>query len=357
MPPRMQADHGFMSKAKSSRDNIELATADGRRPRLGVRLLGLALVIFSIVVATYLIVAYVAYESGRTQARQQASTSRAEQINRQLELARQDLTAGSDNLARTRLEWVLSQEPGHTAATALLAEIEAAESAPTAEPTPEPVEAAAQPTPGPQIEALPELQAIRRMVTAEQWEEALSALTNFRHQHPNYERGETDRLLYDTYLALGLKYVNTDNIELGLNYFSQAERLGNLPQEAKDYRVWADLYFQAVAYSGVNWGIAGDYWRDLCAAAPFFKDSCRQLDNALVGYGDQLAYLMDWCPAASIYQEAWNRRPSENLEGKLNNARENCAMATPIPITGTVPITGTAPITDTVPPEPVEPGD
>ena len=119
---------------------------------------------------------------------------------------------------------------------------------------------------------------------AERWDEALPLLLAFQRDHPDHERGETDRLLYDTYLALGLSHINTDKIELGLNYFSLAERLGDLPQEALDYRLWADLYFQGVAYSGVNWAIAGDYWRDLCFVAPFFQDSCARLDAALVGY-------------------------------------------------------------------------
>ena len=329
---------------------------DPRRPRASVRLFGLALIIFSIVVATYLLVAYFAFESGRAMRVSQESTSRAEQIGRQVELAREDVAEGSDNLALTRLDWVLAQDPANAEAMQLRDQIAAADPEPTAAPTEPAAASEEEVTTTEEVgdeTALPELRTIRRLVATEAWEEALSALLAFRQLHPDYERVETDQLLYDTYVALGLQYVNSDKIELGLNYFSQAERLGNLPQEALDYRVWADLYFEGIAYSGVNWAIASSYWRDLCAAAPFFKDSCERLDGALENYGDQLAYLMDWCPAISIYQEAWNRRPSENLEAKLQQAREGCAAATPVPITGTVPLTGTAPITDT---PPVEPG-
>lgn len=328
--------------------------SNNRQPRLGVRLFGLALIIFSIVVATYLVVAYFAFESGRALRVEQESTARADQITHQIALAREDLGQGSDNLALTRLEWVLAQDPANAEAVALRDQIAAAGAEPTPPATEEPVVAEPESIPVEALadeDALPELRTIRRLVAGEQWEDALSALLAFRQQYPDYERAETDQLLYDTYVALGLEYVNSDKIELGLNYFSQAERLGNLPQEALDYRVWADLYFEGIAYSGVNWDIAAGYWRDLCAAAPFFKNSCDRLDEALEGYGDQLAYLMDWCPAISVYQEAWNRRPSEMLESKIYQAREGCAMATPI--TSTVPLTGTAPITDT---PPVEPG-
>lgn len=330
-----------------------------RRPRLVVRLLGLALVTFSVFVATYLIVAYFAVQSGRTLRDEQEAENRTEQIDRQLELARQNRAEGSDNLALTRVEYVLSLDPDNAGALALREELVNATPPPTAasaEPTAEatPAEDTTDVPDG--SEARPELQAIRRMVSAEQWEEALPALLTFQQLYPDYERAETNQMLYDTYIALGLKHVNSDNIELGLNYFSQAERLGDLPQEALDYRVWANLYFEGVAYSGVNWQIASGYWRDLCAAAPFFKNACNRLDVALEGYGDQLAFQMEWCPAVQVYQEAWNRRPSQDLEGKLNNAVDGCALATPVPITGTNSFTGTAPITGTTPLTPTEPG-
>ena len=152
-----------------------------------------------------------------------------------------------------------------------------------------------------------------------------------------------------TYVALGLAYANTEKVELGLNYFAQAERLGDLPPEAEEYRLWADLYFQGIAYSGVNWSIAADYWADLCAAAPFYRDACVRLDRALVGQGDTFAFYLDWCPALEIYQRAWNRQPTNTLGNKLAQARDGCAAATAVPISGTLPLTGTAPLTPTEP--------
>lgn len=328
------------------------ATSEARRPRVLVRLFGLLLILFSVFLATYLVVAYFAFESGRALQVEQETTARAEEIAHQIELAHQNIAEGSDNLAETRLEWVLAREPDNEEALALREQLVGAEAEPTEQPTSPPTEAAPAETvqeTAADTEARPELEAIRRLATAENWEQALPRLLAFQHQFPDYERGETDRLLYDTYVNLGLKHINTENIELGLNYFAQAERLGDLPQEALDYRLWADMYFRAVAYSGVNWDIASDYWRDLCSAAPFFQDSCVRFDRALVGIGDQYAYYLDWCPAISIYQEAWNRRPSELLDNKLAQARQGCAAATAIPITGTNTITGTTPLTPTEP--------
>ena len=79
------------------------------RSRLVRRLLGLALVITSVVLATYLLVAYFAFETGQAERVAQETTARDEQIERQIELARQDLAEDSAHLALTRLDWVLAQ--------------------------------------------------------------------------------------------------------------------------------------------------------------------------------------------------------------------------------------------------------
>ncbi len=333
------------------------AEPPAERSRLARRLVGLALVITSVVLATYLLVAYFAFETGSAERVTQETTARDEQIARQIELAREDLAEGSAHLALTRLDWVLTQAPDNADALALRQQAAAADVAgrtlqPTEAPQPT-TAAAAEATPAePTVEpgeTLAELQTIRRLVAAEQWEEALPLLVAFQQHFPDYRRQETDQLLYDTYVALGLAYVNTEKVELALNYFAQAERLGDLPQEAQDYRVWAELYFQGIAYSGVNWSIAADYWADLCAAAPFYRDACARLDRALVGQGDTFAFNLDWCPALEIYQRAWNRQQSNALGNKLAQAREGCAAATAVPISGTLPLTDTAPITPTEP--------
>jgi hypothetical protein len=334
----------------------------GRRPRLFVRLLGLFLVTVSIFLATYLVVAYFAYESGQAEARQQAANRRDEQVNRQIELAGQDINERNYRIALARLDFVLAEDPANARGQDLRRQVIAIEAAaavpqPTAEPleiTPEPLDQSDDTSTS---DPLPELQTIRRLNAAGQWEEALPLLIALRRQFPDYERRQTDELLYEIYLNLGFEYVNTEKIELGLNYFSQAERLGDLPQEALDYRLWAELYLQGRANFGVNYEIAAAYFRDLCPAAPFFQSSCARLYEALVGYGDQLAYNLDWCPAESVYGEAWKQRATEALTAKLAQAREGCASATPVPLTDTLPITLTGSLTTTNPITPTEPGD
>jgi hypothetical protein len=178
-----------------------------------------------------------------------------------------------------------------------------------------------------------------------QWVEAADTILAFQRRFPDYERQETNRLLYDAYVNLGLELVTGKQAELGLYYFSLAENLGNLPQEAEDYRLWAGWYLQGMAYYGVNWPVAIAYFRDLCLVAPFYQSSCDLLHRARISLGDQYAFNGDWCPAEALYREANNQQRSPGLTQKLETAALNCANATPTPavITGTLPFTQTQP--------------
>jgi len=284
---------------------------------------------------------------------EQAQTQHTEQISRQIELAQQDLNKGSLNLAQRRLEWVLEQEPDNATAVALQQQAQVGQEATRTRPTstPEPTEAPNETAVGtPPPDALPALQRLRALAEEEQWEELLPALLTFQQQQPGYEREETDQLLYDTYVNLGLAYLETEKVELGLNYLSQAETLGNLPQEALDYRYWANLHLQGMSYYGVNWSVAASNFRDLCLVAPFYQNSCGRLQESLINYGDQMAFAQEWCPAEVAYQEAFQQGRTEILGNKLAQAREGCFSATPTPsaiLTGTVPFTGTGTITET----------
>lgn len=333
---------------KSNGPQIQIDTGQPRN--LMSRIAGLVLIISAAVLGTYLVVAYFGWQSG--QQSQTATEGRDQALARQVELARQDAAQGSLDLALRRLDWVLAQESGHDAAAALRVEIEAtvqAEAAATVTPLPTaPPEATATVAVD---NSLPELQEIRALVERGAWVEALPALLGFRQRNPDLERPETDKLLYETYLNLGLEALQGDATELGLNYLAQAERLGDLPQEAQDYRYWGNLYLDGIAYYGVNWEVASYYFRDLCAAAPFFQDSCQLLNEVLIKQADQLAFAGEWCPAEAFYQELWAQNRTESLGEKLAQARENCALATPVPISGTVELSGTESITDAPPGE------
>jgi tetratricopeptide (TPR) repeat protein len=323
-----------------------------RRPFL--RILGAGLIILAALLAYYLIVVYLGWQSGQSLLRENQASQVTAQLARQVELAREDMAQGHNALALRRLEWVLAQAPDYAEAQALQRQAQTALDAlimpqappvitATATPTPAPLPT---PTPGLIEDPAAELRRIERLMTAEAWADAVSALATFQQQFPSYERPQTDALLYQAYMQLGWQLVRGENVELGLFYLEQAEKLGDLPQEALDYRYWAQLYTQGIGFYGVNWSAAAVYFRDLCLVAPFYQSSCARLYQALTAYGDQYAAMGEWCPAQALYEEARRYDSDQALLANLQAARQGCLSATPTP---SAPITGTQPLTDTEP--------
>lgn len=338
-----------------SPNNVEQPSMPPQKKRRPVRILGLLLIIFSVLVGWFLLVAFLGWQSGQ----QALVDKQEEQLNRQLTLAQENIDQANYELALTRLEWVLGRAPDSAQARQLHDQALAGLGA-TPEPTPVTAVTVTPPatrlptaTPGSIGSPNEELLRIQRLVATKFWEEALPALVAFQQQFPSYEREETDQMLYDAYLNYGLDLVRGEEVELGMYYLAQAQKLGDLPQTAKDYQTWARLYTQGISFYGVNWDASAYYFRDLCLAAPFYQSSCERLFTALVSLGDQYAFAQDWCPAQALYQEASQLQTTGELSTKRTQAQENCLLATPTPaepITGTVPITGTEPITDTAAP-------
>lgn len=335
---------------------VPLEVAPEERPRLSrwrllSRLLGIFLLTLSFLLALYGAITYVAWNRGQAERLETARQELDAELLNQLNLAREDVNAGRFFLAQRRLEWVLAQNPSYPGAAALFQEAQAGlnalltpSPAPTATATPTP-----EATPDITVEAAAELSRLRKLVSDQEWQEAITALTTFQSEFPNYERRETDSLLYQAYLNQGLRLLPGDQVELGLFYLSQAERLGDLPAEANDQRLWAELYLVAIAYYRVDWAASNYYFRDLCLAAPFFHNACGKLYEGLIGEGDQYAAVGEWCPAYSLYAEARQHDYDDVLGGKLAQSRDGCLNATPTPDPAGAVITETVPITE---PEP-----
>ena len=345
-----------MSDVASQIDNQPNETSQPpTRARKLMRALGLLLIGLSVLSAWYLLVGYLGWQSGQTALTEMREVEMTAQLARQITLARENIGQGSYNLALRRLDYVLEHDPGSQEALDLQAQALAElallntpqpELALTASPTPLPLPSA---TPGLISDPQAELQRIRRLIANGDWPAALPALVTFQWQFPSYERQETDQLLYDVYINLGLDLLEGEDVELGLFYLERAESLGNLSQEVLDYRLWAELYLQGIAFYGVNWEVTTYYFRELCLSAPFYQLACERLQESLVNLGDQYGAALDWCPAQALYQEALQYDRTQALVEELSQAQAACLLATPTPlapITDTLPVTGTEPLPD-----------
>ena len=230
---------------------VEAKDGRSRRWRRGI---GLTLVVFSLLLAYYLIIALLGWQSGQRLLVAQRNEVLLLEINKQKELAQQDLNQDRYALAERRMEWVLERSPNDTEARAIREDAIVALNAlltpvvvissPVA-PTPTPLPS---PTPGLIEDAGQELQRLYQLQENEAWLDLVPALLTFQRQFPNYERWETDALLYDGYVNLGLSLVTGEQIEQGLFYLSQAETLKDLPQEVLDYETWAELYLAGYCF-------------------------------------------------------------------------------------------------------------
>ena len=194
-------------------------------------------------------------------------------------------------------------------------------------------------------------EALAALMEKGEWDTAVEDLISFQNSYPSHRRGETDQMLYDAYIGLGRRLLLTEQVERGLFYLGQAERLGNLPEEVRGEISFAELYLEGIVFYNVNWEAFFYYFRELCTYAPNYQNACGLLVEGLGKQGDLFAFQEDWCPAASYYAEGtrWQGSGANGLGEKLGTARANCAQATPTPgaITGTTGITGTEPISVT----------
>jgi hypothetical protein len=308
------------------------------RARLLMRVTGFALIILAVVLTIYGAVALTAFREAQQDQAESVRQALEVELARQLELATADVAAGNLELALLRLEWILEREPDYAGARPLQAQAQAAldgRQTPDASVSPSPTAAPAAATAGPE-----DLAPLERLVAQEAWPEAIDAILAFQAARPTFERAVTDALLFESYLQLGLSLLPGDQVEQGIFYLNRAERLAPLPAEARDQRLWAELFLQGMAYYGVDWGTAAAYFRDLCPAAPFFHDACQILYETLIAGADQYTAKGEWCPAEKMLIEAFDLQSSSALGERISEAQNLCLQATPTPTAG-VPVTPT----------------
>jgi len=341
---------GDQSTESNSQEGEEvpkgLAFEPGRR-RL-FRIIGFVLIGLSILLAIYGTVVYTAFQRGQALRVENARQALEGEMDRQMTNARKDVEDGNYSLALRRLDWIMVRQPEFPGLDTLLQEARAGVESRLA-PTPPPI-----PSRTPRTEDIPDevndpseaFSKLQIIVDEEDWQMAAEEIAAFQAQYPAFRRREVDILLYDAYVNLGSNLLTGDRVELGLFYLAQAETLGELPADIQDQRIWAELYLAGIGFYGVDWAATVFYFRDLCSAAPFYQDACVTLREALVAYGDQYAFNLDWCPAEALYNEAFALTNQNLLAIKLQEARSSCLLATPTP---TITITTTLTITSTNP--------
>lgn len=311
----------------------------------GLKIFGYILIGLALLFVFYAGVAFIAINDGNNARKENAIQELNDQAKQQLELVRQDLLAGNYDLAERRLQFVLEVDPSHVEARELLLTIPNAvlptvvAVSPTEaieiNTTPETVESLATPSPTATIRpignASTRLQEIETLIEAAQWDETVNALVAFQLDFPGYERPATDLMLFDAYIEAGYFHTNRSGIAIGITYFEQAQKLGTLPEQAAGQLRYAKMYQDAVAYYGVNWAVSIQNFQQICTYAPFYQDSCDQLYEAYVAYGDAFYNSKDFCSAAIQYSQALTLQSSSRIRDRYNSANGACQTPTATP--------------------------
>lgn len=329
--------------------------------KLFLRSSGYLLAGLAFLILFYASIVFAGWWTGKNRSEEAFERELAAEVDRQLTLAQQDVDNGNLGLAGERLAYLEENAADNEAVIQLALRLEQADSpiqvaaAPTRElpnpvvvisagdvtatstpilPTATPA-ATATPTripPTPRPERIEQqLGSIERAIESERWEEAIADLVSFQLTSPSYERFYTDSLLYEAYVGGGFAFTNSNRVTLGINYFEQAEKLGELPEEAVSQLYYSRSYLTAMSYYGIDWPRSVNRLDEICRVAPQFQNSCDLLFNARDAWGDQLADAADSCGAAEQYRLALQLGSSGDVAQKHNTTKWKCQNATPTP--------------------------
>ncbi|MDJ0754793.1 MAG: hypothetical protein QNJ45_14810 [Ardenticatenaceae bacterium] len=325
--------------------------------RLFLRMLGYVFLGLAFLLLFYGAVAYFAWQTGEEDRVAALEENKRETIDRQIELATEDIQNGNFQLALRRLDYVLATEPDNEAALRLSDEADTQlvllltptltpTALPTADSTP-----TTTPEPSNQQTRL-EFEALEDLIDDQSWLEAVESLESFRQTYPDYRRRDVDEMLYDAYINYGLTLTRSVEIERGVYYLNLAAELGDLSEEVLGEIFWAEQYLEGIVFFGIDWEAYLSYFRPMCEFAPLYQDSCGKLAEGLLAYAEQYSAVQDWCPAEALIREALTTGEVayNDVESQLTAATEFCLAATPTPevdLTAAPPLDGSGVITNT----------
>lgn len=297
-----------------------------RKPRRGLKAL---LILFGVIFAL-LLGAWAGYRSGlgaRMVARQNQVT---QGLLEQFQLALVDIQFQRYEVAKQRLEYILSIDPNFPMAQQKLAEVLVQMSIPTVTPSP-------TVTPTADLSEVNDLfQRAQAYIAAQDWPNALTTLDTLRKRDPNFHTPEVDGMYYLALISQGKQYIQQGNLETGIYYLTLAERFGPLDRDANALREGARLYITAASFWEIDWGQAYTLFGQLASGFPGLTDgtmtATQRFYVAAMRYGDVLFGRGDYCGAWSAYQAAMQYGQLEKQSKKnADEAYTTCYPPTPTP--------------------------
>jgi hypothetical protein len=324
---------------------------DGRPSSPGCGMMGLVgglIVVFAIIIVG--LAAAAGWTAGQREANVHATSTQNASIDEQMLHIPTDIAAGNTDLLHVRLNYVATIAPNapglveymQTATalymarqpTATLTPLPTQTATETAEATVEMIGTSSNDSP---FEPATMLQQARAAVSANQWSDAIDILEAISVIDPNYESVTVRQLLTDAMNSYARQLYQSSQPALGNTIVGRIQALGLPLAEGLAYeRDVAELYLNAQAASAAGDPRAVSYLQQIInqgAAGRYYNQARDLLYDYYVRQGD--AYAGDpnfgFCPAVQFYQSAVNIYSSGVATGKLRNATDMCALATPTP--------------------------
>lgn len=266
------------------------------------------------------------YSSGLGVRKSNQSSVIMQQLGEQYQNTLIDIQFGRYEIAKQRLEWILSNDPTFPGAQEKLTEVLVLSNQPTPTLTP-------SLTPTPDFSGAQEaFTSAQQLIAAQDWPNAIGALDQMRKLDPNYQQSQVDGMYYFALRNYGYNLITSGNLEGGIYQLTLAERFGPLDRDTNGMREGARYYLIGASFWGLDWPQAISYFEQVLSYNIWdgTMTTAQRYWFASMRYGDELFAQNDFCGAVEQYQNA--QTIAELDKTALDNwyhAYSECFPATP----------------------------
>jgi len=192
------------------------------------------------------------YQQGISIRKQNQTTVVTQQLTEQFQFANDDIQAGRYEIAKQRLEFIITNDPSFPGVQEKLTEVlvqinlQANFQSPT--PTPSPV-------PTTDFSGVEQAYASAgQLIAAQDWPGAIRALDEMRKLDPNYLQSQVDGMYYFALRNYGYDLITKQgNLEGGIYQLTLAERFGPLDRDTAGLRDGARVYLVGASFWELDW--------------------------------------------------------------------------------------------------------
>lgn len=320
------------------------------------------LIVLALIVVTLL----AGYQSGISVRKQNESTVVTQQLTEQFQFVDEDIQSGRYEIAKQRLEFIISHDPSFPGVqeklTEVLVKISLSGNIQSPTPTPSLV-------PTPDFTGAEQAYAqAGQLIVAQDWPGTIRALDQMRKLDPNYQQSQVDGMYYFALRNYGYDLIiKQGNLEGGIYQLTLAERFGPLDRDTNGLREGARVYLIGASFWELDWVQALFYFEQARNWGNLWDGTMTATERYYVAsmrYGDELYTQGKYCEegeALFYYNNAQTIGALDQLaQQNYNELMLICFPATPTfdpasLITPTIGVTATTEVpTTTIPETPTE---